>query len=199
MPASTLLPWRIAATCTADYVPYVKFCRMTFAWARVYSCALASALDDRKLLPTIITNNKRSYLPGSMETDGAAATAVANDAAVVSGSSQSPLADLFSASSSSTLGDDLGTSTIAIFVLFGASTFAAVGMFFKTWLLEDYRGACLFVLVATQSFVVWFLLLYYVPGSTQLNSTDSSSLHSSVNLPSCYWSIFHLATGSRSQ
>ena len=133
-----------------------------------------------------------------METDGAAATAVANDAAVVSGASQSPLADLFSASSSSTLGDDLGTSTIAIFVLFGASTFAAVGMFFKTWLLEDYRGACLFVLVATQSFVVWFLLLYNVPGSTQLNSTDCSSLHSSVNLLSCCWSIFHFVTGSRS-
>ena len=111
-----------------------------------------------------------------METDGAAATTAANDAAVVSGSSQSLLADLFSASSSSTLGEDLGTSTIAIFVLFGASTFAAVGMFSKTWLLEDYRGACSFVLI----FNLWsgcvavaeynhlwcgsfIVLLYYVP------------------------------------
>ena len=102
---------------------------------------------------------------GSMETDGAA---------VVSGSSQSLLADLFSASSSSTLGEDLGTSTIAIFVLFGASTFAAVGMFSKTWLLEDYRGACLFVLVysicgagvsmSLNTIICGVvLLLYYVP------------------------------------
>lgn len=109
-----------------------------------------------------------------METDGAAATASANDAAVVSGSSQSLLADLFSPSSSSTLGEDLGTSTIAIFVLFGASTFAAVGMFSKTWLLEDYRGACLFVLVyaicgagvslSLNTIICGVvLLLYYVP------------------------------------
>lgn len=139
---------------------------------------------------------------GSMETDGAAATAAANDAAFVSGSSQqSLLVDLFSASSSSTLGEDLGTSTIAIFVLFGASTFAAVGMFSKTWLLEDYRGACLFVLLysicafdvsmntidrGVRSLVVRCALNISIQFSL-LNSTDCSSLHSSVNFPSYYW------------
>ena len=79
-----------------------------------------------------------------MEADeAAAAAAAAGGAALESGSSQSLLADLLS--SSSTLGDDLGISTVAIFVLFGASTFAAVGMFSKTWMLEDYRGACVCV------------------------------------------------------
>jgi hypothetical protein len=80
-----------------------------------------------------------------METDGAAAAATGGASTVDLGSSQSLLADLLSVNSNSTLGEDLGTSTVAIFVLFGASTFAAVGMFSKTWLLEDYRGVYLFV------------------------------------------------------
>ena len=88
-----------------------------------------------------------------MGTDGAAATTAANDAAVVPGSTQSLLVDLFSASSSSSLGEDLGTSTVAIFVLFGASTFAAVGMFSKTWLLEDYRGVCVCVCLYICAFI----------------------------------------------
>lgn len=95
-------------------------------------------------------HHKVKAINRNMEADeaAAAAAAAAGGAAFESGSSQSLLADLLS-SSSSTLGDDLGISTVATFVLFGASTFAAVGMFSKTWMLEDYRGVCVCVFTRT--------------------------------------------------
>ena len=109
-------------------------------------------------------HHKVKAINRNMEADeaAAAAAAAAGGAAFESGSSQSLLADLLS-SSSSTLGDDLGISTVATFVLFGASTFAAVGMFSKTWMLEDYRGVCVCVcLLALVSLAVVPLNAGYV-------------------------------------
>ena len=107
-----------------------------------------------------------------MEADeaAAAAAAAAGGVAFESGSSQSLLADLLS-SSSSTLGDDLGISTVAIFVLFGASTFAAVGMFSKTWMLEDYRGVCVCVCVCVYVCICLLALVSLAPNSLVSNQS----------------------------